>query len=447
MCTSYILFFLTSVSFFKYLMAVLALIVFIICIPKSKPLPKYFSMLILVISISILVRKGEGIEGVLLAISTNVPLLTLLILVPLISIPIKSGSYIDSIYYYLGRMVKVPIKLFSSVSISVFLLGPILHLGSIRLINEILKDLQLKKDLLAKAYVTGFSTIALWSPFLGSVALTLYYLDISIANYIYFSLPLAFILLIVGNLLFLLNDKRSYRNQKGSNISTDGSRNSLHQNQGENEKHLFILFKLCFLIVLFIISVLLMEKITQWPMMFIISIVSIITPVIWSIVFRKRAELIEHVGIFKNQSVPNMNNEVVMFLSAGLFATALSGTSFAQSVNILLQQISSISFLVFAIATVLIVLVTTLIGVHPIVVITILVTQIDPAFIGARPESIALLLMLSWSISAVLSPTNPLNLIVSESVKQSSFTVGFRLNGFYVVMMFVVGLTYVYLIH
>jgi hypothetical protein len=80
--------------------------------------------------------------------------------------------------------------------------------------------------------------------------------------------------------------------------------------------------------------------------------------------------------------------------------------------------------------TVLIILLTTLIGVHPIVVVTILVTQIDPEFIVSRPEAIALLLMLSWSLSAVLSPTNPFNFIVSESVKQSSLSVGFKLNGF-----------------
>jgi hypothetical protein len=84
---------------------------------------------------------------------------------------------------------------------------------------------------------------------------------------------------------------------------------------------------------------------------------------------------------------------------------------------------------------------------QPIVVVTILVTQIDPEFITSRPEAFALLLMLSWSLSAVLSPTNPFNLIVSESVKESSLSVGFKLNGFYVGTMCFVGLAYIYLIH
>ncbi|WP_157273078.1 hypothetical protein [Neobacillus bataviensis] len=88
-----------------------------------------------------------------------------------------------------------------------------------------------------------------------------------------------------------------------------------------------------------------------------------------------------------------------------------------------------ISFLLFIIMIVGIVLVFTFIGVHQIVVVTALVTQMDAGMIGTRPEVLALLLIMSWSMSAVISPVNPINLLVSGLLEKSGISVGLRWNG------------------
>jgi hypothetical protein len=142
-----------------------------------------------------------------------------------------------------------------------------------------------------------------------------------------------------------------------------------------------------------------------------------------------------------------MNNEIVMFLSAGLFGSSLSGTVVAKGIQVFLNEVSATSFLLFIAVVMSIVLLLTFVGIHQIVVITTLVTQMNPETIGARPEALALLLMVSWSASAVLSPINPLNLLVSGFVGKSSLSVGLRLNGFYLLTMLISGAVLVYYLH
>lgn len=58
----------------------------------------------------------------------------------------------------------------------------------------------------------------------------------------------------------------------------------------------------------------------------------------------------------------------------------------------------------------------TFVGIHQVVVVTVLATQMDPLMMGTTNESLAMLFMLAWSTSSKLSPVNPINLLVSNLV-------------------------------
>lgn len=106
-------------------------------------------------------------------IVANVPLLVLFILVSLISIPLKIAGYFDSVEHFMKKLRGNPRKLYACISFSLFFLGPILHIGVIRLFHEMIKDLKIDVIILAKSYIVGFSTVLLWSPYVASVALVL----------------------------------------------------------------------------------------------------------------------------------------------------------------------------------------------------------------------------------------------------------------------------------
>jgi hypothetical protein len=54
-----------------------------------------------------------------------------------------------------------------------------------------------------------------------------------------------------------------------------------------------------------------------------------------------------------------------------------------------------------------------LVGLHPIVLVTIFATGIDPASLGISPLFLALLLLGSWGISNPVSPASAVNNLLS----------------------------------
>ncbi|SEA34868.1 hypothetical protein SAMN05421743_10486 [Thalassobacillus cyri] len=445
MCLFYFLNFFIQAINFDIALALLSLSVFILSLRHAKSTPRVLAGIMFVLGIFFTLSKGEGVAEISSGITMNLPLLVLVLLVPLLSIPLKVRGYFKTVRFFLENMAVDTKKIFGSISFFIFCMGPVLNLGSIRVLHETIKDIKLSSVLLAKSYLVGFSTVILWSPYFASVALVLYYLEVPFANYVPLGLTMAVIQMIIGNLLF-----RFYSRAKGTEQGKqeEAAITELKEvNSRQNSIHKKKLWSLIGIITLLMGSIFLLEYITKWPMMLLVSAVSVGYPLLWSLVTRQWKSVEKHFIEFKDRSLPRMNNEVVLFISAGLFGKALQGTIIAAFIRKFLNHIASMSFLLFILAVMGIIVSLCFIGIHQIVVVTALVTQMDASFIGTTPEVLALLIMISWSMAAVLSPVNPLNLLVSGSVKHSGMDVGFKWNGIYLLSMFVIGTIFVYAVH
>jgi hypothetical protein len=135
-----------------------------------------------------------------------------------------------------------------------------------------------------------------------------------------------------------------------------------------------------------------------------------------------------------------LNNEIMLFMSAGMLAYAIKGTSGANSVSDLLGQLAHQSFFLFAFAVMLIVLSITYIGIHQIAAVGALAMQLNPAELGMSNIGLALLLLLTWSISTALSPFSGLNLMVSRFSGLSGIQTGLRSNGLHLCIFAVIGI-------
>lgn len=92
-------------------------------------------------------------------------------------------------------------------SVRFFILGPIINLGSIRLVDAMLAKLKLPVEFLGKEYVRGFMSVIMWSPYFAAVLLVLYYVNISVSDYLFFGVMLEFIQLLIGSILFIKDGK------------------------------------------------------------------------------------------------------------------------------------------------------------------------------------------------------------------------------------------------
>ncbi len=424
--------FIDNETLYRWL-SILAFLLLVVAIPSSKAMTKVMgiSLLVIGLGISIFMNGSTLIESVQ-GIQLNLPLLILILLAPLLSIPLKSGALLDAPMAYIEQVKDKPGQLFLGISSFLALLAPVLNVGSVRILADLMKDRKLSGELLGRSYFTGFSTAMVWSPYFGSVALVLYYLDIPYSEYFIIGLLFAAAQLLTGNLLFALKN--------GAEETMPAEKEQV------NEKIHILPLVLKFVVSLgILISVLIfLEQATKLPMIVLVSMLAIIIPSIWMALAGKWKSFVDQVVIYKNQVTGGTGTEMVLFLSAGIFGSAISNSSISDWIKRFLLLISEGSFIFFVVFIVFTIMFFALIGFHQIITVPLLVMQVDPAAIGMPPVAIAFVFILAWFMSAIISPINAVTILISNAVSKKFFTVGFRWNGLYVLSMFLIGCVFIY---
>ena len=182
------------------------------------------------------------------------------------------------------------------------------------------------------------------------------------------------------------------------------------------------------------------EYLTHWAMIVIVCLISILFPVLFGVFSRDWKKLLPSFIDFRDRSVPSLNNEIMLFMSAGMLAFAMKGTSVMSGISSFLASLADRSFILFAIAVLCFVCCVTYIGIHQIAAVGVLAMQLDPVQLGISNLSLALILMLTWTITTALSPFSGLNLLVSRFARVSGRQLGLRINGIHLLMIAFIGI-------
>jgi hypothetical protein len=424
MCVLFLIQYFLDLKWLEYVVVGFAILSFITSAARAIGFPRWIGIIMMTTGMILEISKGTGLEGISEGILLILPLLCLVTLAPLLSIPLKLGGYFESVDSLLRNLLHHPKRLFAGITTTLF----ILSLGSVRIISEFLSELKLPTAMSAKSYLIGFSTAVMWSPYFASVTLVLYYLEMPVGKYILYGLGISVLSLIVGNILFAFWERRYPLDRKSEpEIPLE--------NRTRNQLILLAMF------IFFLMSIsLIIEYFTQWSMIVIVSLISITVPFLWGAITNSWGRLYSKWITYLHQSVPMMNNEIMLFTSAGLLGHAIQGTTFANKVSEFLTSVANQSFVLFALAVMAIVLIVTYIGIHQIAVVAALAMQLNAQDLGISTLALAMLLLLAWSISSALSPFSGLNLMVSRIVGISGVEVGLRANGVHLSIVGIIGI-------
>ncbi|HYK73436.1 MAG TPA: hypothetical protein VEV44_10030 [Pseudoneobacillus sp.] len=428
MCILFLIQYFVEIQWLQYLLVFVSLIAFFGSVTKASRFPRIAGLIMMAVGITVEWSKGTGIDGISEGLILILPLLTLLTLVPLLSIPLRLGGYFESISVLLHHLLHQPKKLFTGITGTLFLLSPILNLGSVRIIHEFLEDLKFPSAMTAKGYIMGFTTAIMWSPYFASVSLVLHYLNVSFHEYILYGISLGLLSLIVGNLLFVFWVKR-HPLALGSPVI--GQLDKKIQKQ---------LFKLILFVLILLGLCLGVESITHWSMMVIVCLMSIVIPSIFGLKKSNWRQMHPLLIDYRDRTVPMLNNEIMLFMSAGMLAFAMKGTTAMNGISSILIGFANQSFFLFALAILVFVLVVSYIGIHQIAAVGVLAMQLNPSDLGISNVALALILLLSWSISTALSPFSGLSLMVSRFSGISGIKEGLRVNGQHVLIFSIVSI-------
>ncbi|WP_370221705.1 hypothetical protein [Cytobacillus sp.] len=364
------------------------------------------------------------------SIRINITLVAIFLVVPLLGIPVKTGGYVESLKIVLYKKMNEPYFFYFGTTFLTHILGVVLNIGSVSIVNQLTSASNIKAPrLVANAINRGFITTIFWSPYFSAMALVLSQLPIKWTSIVMYSIGLA----VIGLLVSLLLDRKQILASKpvGAERAIDWDE-AKHTHAKKKVTELFV-----YLIVI-TAAVLLLEFLTGYSIVLMICFVSIIFPFLWCFFSKKR---IHYVNEFKDHifiGIPRMKKEIVLFLIAGFFSGAFVHADLSNLLISFIQHTFGPFHLGISFFLASIVFITALVGIHPIVVVTIYVTSLTPELIGLSPEYFAILLLASWGITNTVAPATAVNNLLANLLKVDLFELSIRWNIKYVIIMLII---------
>ncbi|MEK5443429.1 hypothetical protein [Fredinandcohnia sp. FSL W7-1320] len=411
---------------------ILTTLVMLLSMIFSRVLPRIFSGIMIGIGIIIMYVQKAGFEVWAESITKNLPLVCLIIVVPILTIPIEIGKYDDSITQFASKLNGKPQLLYIFLSSTFYILGPITNLGSIHIIHSIVKIMNLPVEFLGRLYIRGFSSINTWSPYFASVFLVVYYLNIPMLYFLPFGLLLSFFQFWTANIVFSFKEKQSI------NFGAIESKANIRKKK---------LYELLFFLLLLSGTIFILEVESAINVSVIIIITAIVYSFIWGKYLKEFRRFIKEVNLFQKKIIPSQANEVSLFLSAGFFGVVLSKTVISDIFSDLWTQISHLSILLLILFTIALVGLLSFVGIHQIVVITSILSSVSPTNVGLHDITFAMILLSSWAVAGTVSPITPTNVVTSNILKVDVYQIILKWNLLYTVLISCVHTMVIYCVH
>ncbi|WP_209124151.1 hypothetical protein [Alkalihalobacillus sp. BA299] len=398
--------------------------------PVIRGVTLVISSVLLVTGVIIMLYYNIPIQEWIKSLRINLTLVAVFLCVPLLGIPVKAGGYVEALKKVLSNKMNKPNFLFLGSKLLTHLLGVILNIGSVSIVNKLTEASNLKAPrLVANAINRGFVTTIFWSPYFSAMALVLSQLPVNWSSIVLYAIGLSMISILVSFMV-----ERKFLISLSQSVKIDRT-NSKEIDLRKDKQRVIELF---ILLTIMMSTVLILEIATTYSMVLIICLVSIIFPLLWCIGSGKGSFYTKE---FKNHvyhGIPRLKKEIVLFLIAGFFSGAIIQTQFSAHFITLINSMFGSFTMGITFFLSLIVVLTAIVGIHPIVVITILVTSIDPELIGFSPEYFSILLLASWGISNVISPATAVSNILANLLNSNILDVSIRWNWkFVLIMLFV----------
>ncbi|HZG72989.1 MAG TPA: hypothetical protein VEY51_15735 [Chondromyces sp.] len=371
----------------------------------------------------------------------NLAIVTIFALTPVLSIPFRTGGYMETLKSVLHKKRNQVSFFYISTAFLTQILGVVINVGSISINNYLSRASNVTSPRLrANAMNRGFAGAIAWSPYFAAMALVISHLHIEWSSLVIYAIGFAILSFLVGFLI----DWRVMR-EETLRLKHQTEEEELHEQPG-NKKTAKKLTELIFLLLITTGLVLAVENFSSFNMVMAIALVSILFPVIWCLVKGNWEGYKQEVKQHLSTTIPNLQQEISLFLMAGLFSASFVHSPWSHQLVSLFSQLFGQSAILMTITLSLIIVAAAISGLHPIVVVTILVTSIDPEQINFSPQYFALTLLGSWSISNVLSPVTAANNLIARNLNQKLIDVSIKWNWKYGLIMLIILPLYLYTI-
>jgi hypothetical protein len=433
---------LTGLIWLRSVLSLLVLIIILVIVPKIRGTVQVLSICFLVIGMALMLYQKVPFSGWQQAATLNVTLVTLFVFAPMFGIPVRLPVYVSALKKFYRTSIKGSMPFFVITQFLMTILAVFLNVGSVSVVYHLASIHRSSRSwrVLNNALNRGFSSAILWSPYFAAMAVVTNSLHVNwtelLPYLIGFYAISVFVSILIDFPYLRYNDMR----EEAAAVEED---EEIHERDKENSfKKLlplvgYLLFAMAFILAL--------EKFVAMSMVLIISLTAIFYPMLWCLISRSFSFYKQGVKDHVTKSIPALKKEIVLFLTAGFFSGAVSQTDLGEWIPSLFSILPIPLPIAFTICTLLLIVFTSMIGSHPIILITILATTVDPASVGVTSLFLGILLLVGWSISNLISPATAVNSLLSSLLKREVFDL-IKVNYVYSAVLIIILPIYLFLI-
>ena len=189
-------------------------------------------------------------------------------------------------------------------------------------------------------------------------------------------------------------------------------------------------FESLFVPVLLSSAVILLHNVfPEFPVLTLITVLSFLLALL-VLAVREPFAAFRRIGAHIVDELPGIYKELMLFLAAGVMSVGISAALISSDISLGLATVSPFTGGAFMLAAILL----SLIGVHPIITISILGSLLGNTAYNA--DLLGVCMMMMWGNSIVASPFSGINLAIQGSFQVSSFAI-MRWNAGYVLAMLI----------
>jgi len=414
-------YFVNSTGLF-YICCSLLLYIFVSSIFELPKLNSRVSLGLMGIGVVLMLWKGMPLESWFVALDKNGGIATLFITVHMMFLPFFYDDYQEE----LKNVAKVYMRSLVPFGILTFLVahifGVLISIGAIALVYELFRknaELYDAEDVFMSLLMRGYCTSGFWSPAWASILVVTTQMKVPWASIIPWGLAFTLLLCFVNAFLLRLEIKR-----KPDKYPVLEPKEGLKVDW----KQVYILVALSLALIL---SILIMSLVTPWDLMIIIPIVSTIFPVVIALIQGHMKKYREGMQSYFDKSIVKVRGEVVLFTAAGFLSKALEYSGVGAMIPKLIPGWMAQYPTLFIASMMLLMIIPSLAGVHPVAIGTALATTVAPESIGFTNFSFALIIICGWAFAIQFSPFSAVSLIAGGLVNRLPWEISLGLSGKY----------------
>lgn len=327
-------------------------------------------------------------------------------ILPVISLPLRIGGYMDHIARYIKKL-STYISSYATCNISNFSMGSFVNMAALPISYSLFIN---KRSLGPISYhymvliSRSISLTVLWTPVGITVPMSVLLTGASFGPIVAMNLVLS----IGGLWLSAYLAKRAYGHEEIEGEESESTPFSMKDDVP-------ILMRIFIPFLLYIIYLLVTNHFTPFNMIEVIIMSIIPIVLIWSLFLSRLREFFHELKLYISTNLPHNYSQFAVLLSAGFFIYTLENVGFIQLAQSSLPSFSP--FLeppVYIVATLLVMLGLSQIGVHQFVTFVLVGTIIDPQLFGIHPNVYATTLMTGITLCMTSSPFSGINILMSS---------------------------------